>query len=206
MNNNLRLLVFSLLSGAGGLYVGFHLGKKKYERLADIEVESVKKTLEEHYKKKESIPEISPPEKVEESNKPLDEEIEEYRDYSGRYSTEANRGDRIVGTPVTIEKKLTKEEVGHDGPYIISDRDYKESHYEAKTVYYFKDKIVADDDYNELIDVDDRIGDENLVRLSAAKDDYIYVRNDELEIDYEILIDERYFEQAAPRKTPVIED
>lgn len=210
MGNQLKILVISLASAAGGFYIGYNLGKKKYQEIADIEVASVKKELEKRYSEKKTISN-----EVNESvkdNKPLDnerppsikKELGEYRDYSGRYSS-GEQTERIVGVPKPIEKIVSKEDMENQGPYLISESEFAESFNETKTLYYFRDKVIADSDYNEILDVDDRIGEENLMHLGVLDRNYIYVRNDELSIDYEVLVDERYFAATAPRRNPQID-
>lgn len=79
-----------------------------------------------------------------------------------------------------------------DAPYIISHDEYyqNETDYDQATLTYFEgDDVVADDRDQPLPDPEVTVGDENLARFGHGSKDnnIVYVRNDELEVDFEIL-------------------
>jgi len=76
--------------------------------------------------------------------------------------------------------------------------EFNESNYETKTLFYYADKVLADDDYQILDDVKGNIGDDALTQFGVYADDAVYVRNDILGIDYEILLDEREYFKVSP--------
>ena len=187
--------VFSLaLGSAVGGVIGYKMAKKKYENLADVEVASVKKVFEERYanetKQKNNkpkatidIPKIKEVEDAEVSQK--------YVDYSKRYRTdETSSEERIVGKPT---KKTVKNPPNPRVPYMINPEEFKESHYEVKTLFYFSDKVVTDEDYKIIKHPEDYIGTEALGQFGIYEDDAVYIRDDSLGVDYEILLDERAY-------------
>ena len=85
-------------------------------------------------------------------------------------------------------------------PYVISPEEYGErDDYDLYSYTYYADKVLADE-YNEPIeDVDSIIGLESLKHFGEYGDDSVYVRNDELKADYEILLDDEKYEVLFPR-------
>ena len=85
-------------------------------------------------------------------------------------------------------------------PYVISPDEYgKIDNYDLYSYTYYADKVLADE-YNEPIeDVDSIIGLESLKHFGEYGDDSVYVRNDELKADYEILLDDEKYEILFPR-------
>lgn len=74
-------------------------------------------------------------------------------------------------------------------PYEIASREFGQiDHYETVTLsWYNGDKTMGDEDNDVLIGWTDLVGNIES-RLSTAKGDAIYIRNEVSEIDYEILI------------------
>lgn len=193
------------VAGAGtGFVVGYLLSKKKYEKKADTEIESVKrafnKHLEELYKdgelkdipetrngytkKSESNQKQEGKPNIERSPLPTDPVDDKYKDYSAPY--------RISGD------KTKKEAPKKEGPYVISPEEFMTSSYEAVTLLYYADGVLADDDNNVISSYRDMIGPNALECFGQYQDDTVYVRNDKEKIDYEILLDAREFSKVQP--------
>ena len=90
------------------------------------------------------------------------------------------------------------EEGGTDDmekPYVISPDEYGEmDDYDLYSYTYYADKVLADENNEPIEDVDQRIGLESLNHFGEYGDDSVYVRNDELKADYEILLDDEKYE------------
>jgi hypothetical protein len=87
--------------------------------------------------------------------------------------------------------ELTKRTT--DRPYIIHQDEYaqKEEGYEQTTfTYYAVDAVLTDEDESPVDDPEGSVGLDNLGNFGHGADDYhvLYVRNDRLEIDYEICL------------------
>ena len=95
------------------------------------------------------------------------------------------------------------EEGGTDDmekPYVISPDEYGETDdYDLYSYTYYADKVLADENNEPIEDVDQRIGLESLNHFGEYGDDSVYVRNDELKADYEILLDNEKYEVLFPR-------
>ena len=85
-------------------------------------------------------------------------------------------------------------------PYVISPDEYGEmDDYDLYSYTYYADKVLADENNEPIEDVDQRIGLESLKHFGEYGDDSVYVRNDELKADYEILLDDEKYEVLFPR-------
>lgn len=171
---------YALIFAAGavlGAVSAVAMVKEKYESLAQIEIESIRRYYKEKLQKQE--------EKKEEA-KELAREIKEYEDISNIY-----KGD-IVG-----EKPFVKKEDGevidpYDTPYIISVEEFgEEIEYDTMTLTYFEDKVLVDDVDDVIEDVDTVVGLENLKIFEEFPGcTTIYVRNDIWKTDFEIIKDD----------------
>ena len=78
-------------------------------------------------------------------------------------------------------------------PYVISPDDFNELGYNTKTLTYWEDGIVTDNEDNIVGDYEEHIGDDALGHFGEYEDDSVFVRNDEEQTDYEILLDGRNY-------------
>lgn len=77
-----------------------------------------------------------------------------------------------------------------DRPYLITLDEFSESEYDSATLtYYEEDDVLLDEQEDPIPDPDKIVGDDNLLRFGQGSKDknVVYVRNDSLELDYEIL-------------------
>lgn len=209
-----NLLIFTIgvgLAGFAGYKIGYSVSQKKYEHLADEEVASVRKMLIERYEGKNK-----PVKKV---NKPIDDQNEEKdrseepkkekgqkgikvvpkndTDYGKPYRT-TSEPDRIPGNPGDNIKYLDKEEVDTTKPYIITPEEFHDSDYECKTLFYCADKVLTDDDYNQISNIGIVGGYPILTQIGKYDADCLYVRDEKIAVDYEILLEERTFSKIRP--------
>ena len=218
MKNKVFGIIAFAAGAAGGYFTGRHLAKKKYESLADREVESVKEALTDLYtdrieklealldekesKEDPEIPSIGTVKKkrkntvkIDDNNTPLDQEG--YTDYAGLYGT-PGVSERISGNPDGILHINNKEETNNPMIYMISPEEFNESDNQIMTLFYYKDRVLSDDDFNIVDDVEGTIGPDALTMFGIHDEDCVYIRNDEHGIDYEILLDEREYGKIAP--------
>ena len=89
-------------------------------------------------------------------------------------------------------------------PYVIKPEDYgelEERGYDMVTFTLYEDGTIADDDMDVLTTVDETIGMKNLEYIGQYASDAVYVRNDALKYDAEVLKDPRTYAEAVA-KTP----
>lgn len=204
-----KSVVFFLGIGAGGIIggvVGFFLAKKKYEHLADEEVKSVKDTFSkyfEHDKVKEDklnhmpAPETSSVVQKEHKDTPI-------VDYSARYQSSINR----YSSSVPNERdKLPETSVVSGDPaniFIITPKEFNESEYNAVTLFYYKDGVLSNDNYEPLnaVEITSMIGDQALDSFGTYGTDSVYVQNDNNKTVYEIILDDDNYTDIVTNDAP----
>ncbi len=156
--------------GIGGTWQYF---KKKYEAQAQEEIESVKESLAKRYEKKTmTIPE-----------KPDIHTIIAERRKAEKEAMKKEMADILKTTGYTPED-------GPSGPYVISPNDFGEKpEYERISLTYYADGVVTDDANEVLDDWADLVGPDFMTHFGEYEDDSVFVRNDILKADYEILKD-----------------
>lgn len=167
-------VIFSLAVGVAiGVCVSSAYFKKKYELIAQSEIDSVKEVLGKHM-----------PEKPENDKDHTDKPDQEPNFYSGealkaykRYSGSGNESDKSASDL---------------GPYVISPNEFgtMDEYETVSLTYYSKDNVLTDDNDEIVDDVDEIIGQDSLKHFGEYEDDSVYVRNDRRKCDYEILLDE----------------
>lgn len=170
-----------------GSAVTWYFAKKKYEKIAQEEIDSVK----EVFAKKEVRSQVKVGgEAVKRANDGGIEEqlknkpdITEYAALLYRYGGGIDKGKEAV----------VKERY----PYVIPPEEFGEfDDYERISLTYYADGVLADDDGEVVDNVEDVVGDA-LDHFGEYEDDSVFVRCDERKCDYEILLDHRAFSDVA---------
>lgn len=80
-------------------------------------------------------------------------------------------------------------------PYIITPDEFgeKDGYDIISLTYYHNDGVLADDMDERIDDYEDIIGKDALDHFGDYEDDSVFVRNDRLKADYEILLDDREY-------------
>ena len=82
-------------------------------------------------------------------------------------------------------------------PYVISPDEFGElDDYNRISLTYYSDGTLEDEERDIVSDVDDLIGEESLTHFGEYEDDSVFVRNEYLKTDFEILKDYRSYESA----------
>lgn len=176
--------LFIFVAGAAlGSFVTWKLLRDKYEQIAQDEIDSVK----EVFAKKESCDNEEPvlAEESEHNEKPSIIEYAAKLQENGytNYSDSENKA---------IVHKEENDSVLE--PYVISPEEFGEiEEYDKVSLTYYADHVLADDNDDAIEDVDDVVGTESLSHFGEYEDDSVFVRNDRLKCDYEILLDQRKF-------------
>ena len=111
----------------------------------------------------------------------------------------------VTGACLMVKRSLFEELGGLDEDYIygLEDVDFSlklhENGYKTKTLFYYNDHVVTDDRGKVLSEnsIEKLIGKESLTTFGQYESDSVFVRNDELETDYEILRDTRNFSDVV---------
>ena len=178
-----------------GAVASWYFTKKKYEQIAQEEIDSVKETFSKLYKHDETPAEIAG--EPEEGTDAEPDEPLSVMEYAVKLRNEG----------------YTQPDVGRnakpvaDDPYVIAPESFDELEgYEVHTFTYYADETLADDD-DRVIDVANMkrwVGFASSEELESHfgehVDDAIYVRNDRLKCDIEILYDRRTYADVLEKE------
>lgn len=169
-----------------GVAITMKYMQSKYERIVKEDIESVKEVysnkLKEIMKNEDKTEQEVEEEPESESESVVDEVPESKIDYS-KILTRNN----YTSNP----KKNIEEDSPYDGPYVIAPEHFGEyDDYEQVELTLYADGFVTYSVSGEVIDdVDEVIGLENLDYMGTYDDHAIHIRDDERQIDYEVLQD-----------------
>lgn len=170
MNKNLTNFIFFAAGIAIGALSTWKFVKTKYEKIANEEIESVKEVF---LNKSKDV------EKREER-----EEIDIRKEGAKEYKTLVND---------LHYSNDDEEDADMDDIYVISPADFGENDFDTETLTYYADGVLTDE-VDEVIDnVDAVVGSDSLNHFGEYEDDSVFVRNERLGIDYEILLDVRKY-------------
>lgn len=187
MSNNIGKFIFFAAGLVVGSVVTWKFTKTKYERIAQEEIDSVKAV---YSRKAEKLEKESEQPKKPEGALYLSEVYEDLLSkYNGTFKTEN-----------VMEGEAEETYIVHP-PYVIPPEEFDEKGYETVSLTYFADKVLVDEDWDVVTDLDGTIGRDSLNHFGEYEDDSVFVRNEELEIDYEILFDPRNWSDIKPPET-----
>lgn len=170
--------LFFAAGAAIGSLVTWKLVKGKYEKIACEEIASIR----EMYESK------SAPKSEEEEDE--DEELDDEEKYEQLIREAQYR----KYEPDTIEEKEDDDMIE---PYVIVPEEFDENGYETVTLFYYADGVLAYGDNNEVVeDVGELVCEDFADHFGEYEDDSVFVRNDNLETDFEILRDNRKFSEV----------
>lgn len=186
--------MFGVLTFAAGAVIGsavtWKLVKTRYEQITQEEINSVKEYYGQKFNFKKFEPKKFEPKKFEleqeeeyDEHKPVDiHEVKEYLDEIRKTGYDAGVNNNSVREGVVTMV---------DSPRVIPPTEFREiEEYETITLFYHSDGVLADDFGNPIVDVMGMIGIDPLDHFGEYEPDSVYVRNDHLKADIEILRDE----------------
>lgn len=191
--NKKSIFFLSFIMGVAAGSIGtWYCVKKKYEELAQEEIDSVKEVFskrEKELKGEEVTKNIAENMRAEEPAKAMS--IKEYASFlqkQGYTNYSDMNGDEDEDDALTKSVK----------PYVIPPEQFGEiEEYEQIELTYYADQILADENDEIVEDVEETIGFESLSHFGEYEDDSVFVRNDERRCDYQILLDQRLYSDVA---------
>lgn len=183
MNSKLMYLAMFTAGAAIGSVVTWKFAKEKYERLAQEEIESVKKVFSNFDHNDDSkVEEVNVKEEPKSNNTA---EMLTYKDIVKRY--DYTKYSAPKEEPTNVER-----------PYVIPPEEFGElDGYETISLTYYADDYLTDD-MDELVDdVEDVVGYDSLEHFGEYEDDSVFVRNDAKRCDYEILRVEKNYRDVV---------
>lgn len=203
MNSKFFSFMIFVLGAAVGSAVTWKYVKDKYEQITQEEIDSVKETFSKCEVKTHNEPGKDAHVRAERAKeKPSVAEYaaklreQGYTNYSNPETADNVKPGTGTG------KEEDEDPMTLDKPYTIPPEEFGELYdYEKISLVYYADGVLADDDDELVDDIDDVIGNESLKKFGEYEDDSVFVRNDRLKCDYEILLDQRKYSDVI-RKRP----
>ena len=193
--NKLISVGFFIAGAAVGSIATWRFLKTKYEEIAQEEIDSVKQT----YAKREEKRQFVKYKKLSETTGDMTYEKDEV--VRKEAVKEVNR--------IIEDNNYTSEinEVTRDQHYIIRPDEFGEyDDYDTISLTYYADHILTDEDDEIVEDIEDKIGFDALNHFGEYEEDSVFVRNDRIKCDYEILLDQRKYSEVEHYNEYQMED
>lgn len=184
---NLAMFLSGVTVGVAGAWLYL---KKRYERLAQEEIDSVKAVFSE---RKTNLTENRTDEEQENQHMADIAKLKpDLVDYAAKLQT---MGYTNYNEHSKKTKGKEKPPVNDDKPYAISPDEYgdRDDYTQISLVYYTGDEVLADEEDETVDNVDDIVGADFANHFGEYEDDSVCIRNDRMKCDYEILKDYRSF-------------
>ena len=166
-----------VLGVAAGILVMRDRMEQKYQRIAQEEIDSVKEAFAR--RKRE-----------EDTRRKQEEEEAQVKEPP------------TPASPPDAARALNVYSGGKNGPHVIPPEEFGEKDgYDTITLVYFADGVLTDDDNHPVDDVG-IVGEDSLTHFGEYEDDSVFVRNDGLKCDFEILYDMRRYSDVAMTMPP----
>lgn len=205
----INVLMFTAGAAIGSV-VTWKVVKTRYERIAQEEIESVKEAFAEYFVNNDdtSVEEVSEDDEERPSSSSRQINWEDYEDLDEDDSAEedeyqADEADREEYARIT--SYYTNEEGGaedmdkHIGraPYVIDPDEFASlDNWKTVSLTYYADDVLEDEKYRIINNRDELIGPKALTTFGEYEEDSVFVRNERLKTDYEILKDYRTYDEA----------
>ena len=204
-----KVIIFAAGAVIGSL-VAWKLTKTKYEKIMIEEEQS----LREYYNKKVKIIEDTATDlhdSYQHREDELRKNLEEKNYKEQETAQDTNEVDNKVFfdryteilkgyTSSQEEQRLNDNanENTNDKPYVVSPDEFGDADdYDIITLNYYADGVVADDWNDPIEDIGATIGEDFASHYGEYEEDVVYVRNDRLKVEYEILRSNQRYEDMA---------
>lgn len=224
MKSKITNIIMFAAGAAVGSAVTWKVLKTKYDRLIQEEIDSVKEAFSDRF---DSVQETDEEDDEEEADTEAESEEEPKPKKLSRSSTtitwdnldkyieddnekefteaEKNKYEELAST-YTSEKGGV-EDMMFKPPYVISPYDFGElDDYNQVELTYYLDGILEDEDYHIVTDADELIGPDALNTFGEYEDDSVFVRNERLCTDFQILKDYRTYDEARSVNPAQVDD
>lgn len=187
MTSTLSKIFIFAVGAAIGSAVTWKLIKDTYSRRAEEAIADMKEYLENKTDKNNEVEDD-----IENQDQPETEEI-----YVRKEQSELFAKTSLYRTTDAVKEVDTLTE-----PYVIAPEEFGECDYDTESLTYYADGVLTDDCDNPVSDIENTVGLEALNSFGEYEDDSVFVRNDRLKTDYEILLDERKYTDVDRTTNP----
>lgn len=176
-----------VLGAAAGSVVSWKLLETKYDQIAQEKINSIK----ERYSNKEEV---------------IQDEIDLFSDEDTDESIEDIYKSIISESKYSNEIKKEGASTKKSKVYVISPDEYDEIGYKTENLTWYADNILAYDSDEIVTNIDFVVGEESLDHFGEYEDDSVFVRNDTLKTDFQILLDMRCYEDVVSSKEITVDE
>lgn len=199
-----KVIIFAAGALIGSL-AAWKFTKTKYEKIMIEEEQS----LREYYNKKVKVIEDTATDlhdsyqrREDALRKKLEEETEKepeiVQDMDELHDKEFDRYAEILKDHKYSQEEPCFDAGTNDKPYVVSPDEFGDADdYDIITLNYYADGVVADDWNDPIEDIGATIGEDFASHYGEYEEDVVYVRNDRLKVEYEILRSNLRYEDMA---------
>lgn len=199
-----NVLIFAFGAAAGSLLT-WKLVEEKYRQIANDEIESVRKYYKDRIDRYlEDDAELLETDNTEEEVYVTKSDVTELEKQLSDLGYSSEEVDDLINDPdVIIEPtdegiEIWMEPSGdYIKPFVISPDEYGDDGYEMKSLTYYADFVLADNEDDEIISDPESIIGDGLKHFGEYESDAVHVRNKNNECDYEILKHEKTFSEIV---------
>lgn len=189
MNNTLSKIIIFAAGAVVGSAVTYKVAELKCKKEAAEELEAVREYYELNIEKTEE-----PVESDDEEDEP-----EEYPDAPDEYYEKTMPSERTRYRDIMKSQGYSDKEEDDDmnRPYVISPDEFGEEGYVQQSLTYYADGIITNERGKIIKNTDELIGIDPADHFGEYEDDSVFVRNDKIKVDYEILKDYREYSEIS---------
>lgn len=201
MGNTLKnTFIFCFGAGVGSL-VTWKLLHARYEQMVREDIASIKEAFS---KRKSNLETKIDNNKKEPDSEDLPFEFGEKLNHQ-EYCRKIQDGGYINYSDMSKNKKDEDEVMTK--PYVIAPEEFGENHdYQQISLTYYSDGVLTDEDNDPVENVEETVGRDSLNHFGEYEDDSVFVRNDVLKAEYEILLDQRKYEDVRNKYPHQLEE
>lgn len=186
MNKLLSKIIVFAAGAVTGSVVTYKLVEHKFRQHMQEEIEAVR----EFYGVGENVADKLPKESDD------DEDEQACVDAPSEYYEKTTESERSRYRNIAKDHGyIEEEEDDMDKPYVIRPEEYGEEGYVQQSLTYYADGIITNERGKIIKNADELIGINPEDHFGEYEDDSVFVRNDAIKIDYEILKDYREYSE-----------
>lgn len=190
MRMSTNMFIFAAGAAVGSAVAWFY-AKKYYEKIANDEIDSMKEWLARRVEEQDEREEPDEAQTPDETAEPAEEPEDDRATYEEK--VEQLSYNNYYHGP-------TKEVDDMDEPYVIKPEIFgEEDDYEEVSLTYYADGVLCDERDNRIEDIAGTVGEDYAEHFGDYEDDSVFVRNDRLKTDFEILKDWRNYSDLDKR-------
>lgn len=205
----INVLMFAAGAAIGSV-VTYKVVKNQYEKIVQEEIESIKEAFagNEPDVTQEQIEDTDEDEVRPESPRQINwDELEDLDEEDDEYTPNEKDLEEYESLTHGYSGEKGGVEAMAKEPYVISPYDFGElDDFNQIELTYYADGTLEDDEYNIVTNIDELIGPKALLTFGEYEDDSVFVRNEYLRTDFQILKDYRSYEQARSTHPNQVDD